>query len=144
MFGGSVVAWLALIPLLKLFGAGMANPLYPSTIPVGQMDANAIWSSYIRYVGAGAVAAGGFISLVRSLPTLVSSFRQAAAGMRKGEAGKVTRMNQEAPLTWVIGAAVLGFLLVWFVRWWAAAWWARHGRAVQLLLRGGFGPDGRA
>ncbi len=115
MFGGSVVAWLALIPLLKLFGAGMVNPLYPSTIPVGQMDANAIWSSYIRYVGAGAVATGGFISIVRSLPTLVSSFRQAAAGMLKGGAGKVSRMNQEAPLTWVIGAAVLGFLLTWLV-----------------------------
>ncbi|MDR3669230.1 MAG: oligopeptide transporter, OPT family [Holophaga sp.] len=115
MFGGSVVAWLALIPLLKLFGAGVAQPLYPSTVPVAQMDATAIWSNYIRYVGAGAVAAGGFISLLRSLPTIVSSFKQAAGGMRKGAAGKVTRMNHEAPLTWVIGAAVLGFLLVWFV-----------------------------
>ena len=115
MFGGSVVAWLALIPLLKLFGAGMAHPLYPSLIPIAQMDATAIWSSYIRYVGAGAVAAGGFISLVKSLPTIVSSFKQAAAGMRQGEAGKVTRMNREAPLTWVITAAVLGFLLVWLV-----------------------------
>ena len=115
MFGGSVVAWLALIPLLKLFGSGMAHPLYPSSVPVAQMDANAIWSNYIRYVGAGAVAAGGFISLARSLPTLISSFKQAAGGMGKGEAGKVTRMNHEAPLTWVIGTAVLGFLLVWLV-----------------------------
>jgi len=115
MFGGSIIAWLALIPLLKLFGSGMAQPLYPSTVPVAQMDANAIWSNYIRYVGAGAVAAGGFISLARSLPTLVSSFKQAAGGMGKGESGRVTRMNHEAPLTWVIGAAVLGFLLVWLV-----------------------------
>jgi putative OPT family oligopeptide transporter len=115
MFGGSVVAWLGLIPLLKLFGAGSPHPLYPSTVPVGQMDANAIWSNYIRYVGAGAVAAGGFISLAKSLPTLVSSFKQAAAGMGKGQAGAVDRVNREAPLTWVIGAAVLGFLLVWFV-----------------------------
>jgi len=115
MFAGSVVAWLALIPLLKLFGAGMTLPLYPSKIPVGQMDAFAIWSNYIRYVGAGAVAAGGFISLAKSLPTIISSFKQAAAGMRKGEAGAVTRMNHEAPLTWVIGAAVLGFLLTWLV-----------------------------
>lgn len=115
MFGGSVIAWLALIPLLKLFGSGMPHPLYPSTVPVAQMDANAIWSNYIRYVGAGAVAAGGFISLLRSLPTLVSSFKQAAAGMGKGATGKVSRMDHEAPLTWVIGAAVLGFLLVWLV-----------------------------
>jgi len=115
MFAGSVVAWLALIPLLKLFGTGMPHPLYPSKVLVAQMDANAIWSNYIRYIGAGAVAAGGFISLIRSLPTLISSFKQAAGGMGKGDTGKVTRMNHEAPLTWVIGAAVLGFLLVWLV-----------------------------
>jgi putative OPT family oligopeptide transporter len=115
MFGGSVIAWLALIPLIKLFGAGMVKPLYPSVVPIAQMDATEIWSSYIRYIGAGAVAAGGFISLARSLPTIISSFKQASAGMRKGEAGKVTRMNLEAPLYWVVAAAVLGFLLTWFV-----------------------------
>lgn len=74
-----------------------------------------VWDSYIRYIGAGAVAAGGAISLVKSLPAIVSSFKQATAGMRKGEAGAVTRMDREAPLTWVIGAAVAGFLLTWFV-----------------------------
>jgi putative OPT family oligopeptide transporter len=115
MFGGSVVAWLALIPLIKLFGAGMTHPLYPSTVPISQMDATLIWSNYIRYIGAGAVAAGGFISLARALPTIISSFKKASSGMRKSEAGTVTRMNLEAPLTWVIAAAVLGFLLVWFV-----------------------------
>lgn len=116
MFGGSVVAWLALIPLLTLFGSGMPTPLYPSKVPIALMDANAIWSNYIRYIGAGAVAAGGFISLAKSLPTLISSFKQAAGGIGKGAASKeVTRMNHEAPLTWVIGAAVLGFLLVWLV-----------------------------
>jgi putative OPT family oligopeptide transporter len=115
MFSGSVVAWLALIPLIKLFGAGTTHAIYPSKIPIPQMDAWTIWSSYIRYVGAGAVAAGGFISLAKSLPTIVSSFRQASAGMRKGESGTVSRMNREVPLTWIIGAAVLAFLLTWFV-----------------------------
>jgi len=115
MFGGSVVAWLALIPLIKLFGAGMTKPLYPSTVPISQMDASLIWSNYIRYIGAGAVAAGGFISLARALPTIISSFKKASAGMHKSEAGTVTRMNLEAPLYWVIAAAVLGFLLTWFV-----------------------------
>jgi len=115
MFGGSVVAWLGLIPLLKFFGAGMADPVFPSTVPISEMDAFDVWSNYIRYVGAGAVAAGGFISIVRSSRTIVSSFRQAAGGMGTGETGTVTRMNHEAPLTWVIGAAVLGFLLTWFV-----------------------------
>jgi putative OPT family oligopeptide transporter len=115
MFAGSVVAWLALIPLLKLFGTGLAHPIFPSTVLVAQMDANAIWSHYIRYIGAGAVAAGGFISLAKSLPAIFRSFKLAAGGMGKGEGGPVTRVNRETPLTWVIGAAVLGFLLVWFV-----------------------------
>jgi putative OPT family oligopeptide transporter len=110
-----VVAWLALIPLLKLFGTGLAHPIFPSTVLVAQMDANAIWSNYIRYIGAGAVAAGGFISLAKSLPAIFSSFKLAAGGMGKGEAGPVTRVNRETPLTWVIAAAVMAFLLVWFV-----------------------------
>jgi len=113
MFGGGIVAWLALIPMIKFFGGNLV--LFPSTVPISEMGAFDIWSSYIRYVGAGAVAAGGFLSLAKSLPTLIASFKQAIAGMRKGEAGAVTRMDIEAPLTWVIAAAVLGFLLTWFI-----------------------------
>jgi len=115
MFAGGVVAWLALIPLIKFFGSGLTTPIFPSTIPIAEMDAFDVWSNYIRYIGAGAVAAGGFLSLAKSLPTIIVSFQKAAAGMGKGGSGKVSRMNEEAPLTWVISAAVLGFLLTWFV-----------------------------
>ena len=115
MFGGSVVAWLALIPLIKFFGAGLAKPVFPSTVPISQMGALDVWSNYIRYVGAGAVAAGGFLSLAKSLPTIISSFQQAVVGMRRGGVAPVKRTDLEAPLTWVIAAAVLGFLLTWFV-----------------------------
>ncbi|KAF0092022.1 MAG: oligopeptide transporter OPT family [Fusobacteria bacterium] len=115
MFGGSVVAWLALIPLIKFLGAGLVDPLFPSTVPIGEMDAFAVWSSYIRYIGAGAVATGGFISLAKSLPTIISSFKQAVVGMSKGKASSVNRMNLESPLMWVIAAAIGGFLLTWLV-----------------------------
>jgi putative OPT family oligopeptide transporter len=115
MFGGSIIAWLGLIPLIKFFGAGMTEPLFPSIVPISEMGAFDVWSSYIRYIGAGAVATGGFISLVKSLPTIVNSFKQAIGGMGKGETESVKRMDIESPLTWVIAAAVLGFLLVWFV-----------------------------
>jgi putative OPT family oligopeptide transporter len=116
MFAGGLVAWLALIPLIKFFGSGIATPIFPSTVPIAEMDAFAIWSKYIRYIGAGAVAAGGFLSLLRSLPTIIESFKKATAGMRAGkETGAVHRIDREAPLTWVIAAAVLGFLLTWFV-----------------------------
>jgi len=115
MLGGSIVAWLGIIPLIKFFGGAVPTPVFPSTVPIAEMDAFAIWSNYIRYIGAGAVAAGGFLSLIKSLPTIIVSFRKATAGMRKGTAGTVSRMDHEAPLTWVLGAAVLGFLLTWLV-----------------------------
>jgi putative OPT family oligopeptide transporter len=116
MFAGGLVAWLALIPLIKFFGSGIAHPIFPSTVPIAEMGAFDIWSKYIRYVGAGAVAAGGFISLARSAPTIIDSFKKALAGMRASkDTGAVARMDRESPLTWVIAAAALGFLLTWFV-----------------------------
>ena len=63
MFGGSLIAWFGLIPLIMYVGHGLPAPLFPSTELISQMDAWDIWSKYIRYIGAGAVAAGGFISL---------------------------------------------------------------------------------
>lgn len=114
MFGGSLIAWFGLIPLIKYFGAGLTQPLFPSAVLISEMGAWDIWSKYIRYVGAGAVAAGGFISLARSLPILVRSFRTAIGGLgEKGGSSKRTEID--VPMTWVIGGAVLVFLLSWFL-----------------------------
>ena len=115
MFGGSIIAWLALIPLIKYLGAGLTEPLFPSTKIIADMAAIDIWKNYIRYIGAGAVATGGFISLIRSMPTLISSFKQAIIGMRKGGTDKISRMDIESPLLWVIAAAIMGFLLTWLL-----------------------------
>ena len=114
MFAGAFVAWLGLIPLIKYFGAGLVTPLFPSKLPISQMDAWGIWSNYIRYIGAGAVAAGGFISLGRSLPTIVQSFKSAVGGLGKGVASN-DRTNQDAPIIWVIASAILVFLLSWIL-----------------------------
>lgn len=114
MFAGAFVAWFGLIPLIKYVGAPLAAPLFPSTEIIAKMDAWAIWSKYIRYVGAGAVAAGGFISLGRSLPIIVKSFKSAMSGLGKGT-GSTKRTDLDAPITWVIGAAVLVFLLSWLL-----------------------------
>lgn len=114
MFAGGLVAWFGLIPLIKYVGAGLTVPLFPSTELISNMDAWAIWSKYIRYVGAGAVAAGGFISLGKSLPTIISSFKSAMSGI--GDKGETTkRTYKDVPMTWVIGGAVLVFLLSWFL-----------------------------
>jgi len=115
MFGGGVIAWFALIPMIKFMGQGLTVPIFPATIVISEMTAGQIWGNYIRYIGTGAVAAGGIISLVRSLPTIIASFKQAIAGMSTKAAGKVERINIEAPLIWVIGAAVFGFLATWLI-----------------------------
>lgn len=112
MLAGSIVAWFGFIPLIKFFGEMVTTPIFPSTMLISEMSATQVWSFYIKYIGAGAVAAGGFISLARSLPTIFKSFREAMGGFGKGEK-TLDRANQDPAITWVLIAAVAGFLLTW-------------------------------
>ena len=113
MFAGSLVAYFGLIPLIKYIGAGLTVPLFPATDTIAQMSAGAIKGSYVRYIGAGAVAAGGFISLAKSLPTIIRSFKAAMSGI--GGSTGTSRTDRDVPMTWVIGAAALVFFLSWFL-----------------------------
>ncbi|MCB2293440.1 oligopeptide transporter, OPT family [Clostridium algoriphilum] len=115
MFGGSVIAWFGLIPLIMYVGQGLQTPLFPSTVVISQMGALDVWSKYIRYIGAGAVAAGGFISLAKSAPTIIRSFKSAMSGIGESKSGVQNRTDIDAPISWVIGAAVLVFLLSWLL-----------------------------
>lgn len=72
MFSGGILAWLVLMPLISFFGGD--NIIFPSTVAAGELTSNEIWSQYIRYIGAGAVAAGGIISLIKSLPLIFDTF----------------------------------------------------------------------
>lgn len=118
MFAGGVLSWLVLIPLIVLFGANLV--LNPGTAPIGEMfaegGAGAIWDSYIRYIGAGALAAGGIISLVKSLPLIVRTFRDAVKSMTtaKGDAGS-GRTAQDISIKIVLTAILILTLLVWLV-----------------------------
>lgn len=118
MFAGGVLSWLVLIPLIVLFGENLI--LNPGTVPIGKMfaegGAGAIWDGYIRYIGAGALAAGGIISLVKSLPLIVRTFRDALKGMTaaKGSA-EGGRTAQDISIKIVLGAIALLTLLVWLV-----------------------------
>jgi putative OPT family oligopeptide transporter len=114
MFAGSVMAWFGLIPLIKYVGAGLTVPLYPATIVIAEMGAGAIRNNYIKYIGAGAVAAGGFISLAKSMPTIIKSFKAAMSGVG-GNGESVKRTDLDIPMTWVIGGAALVFFLSWFL-----------------------------
>ena len=118
MFAGGVLSWMVLIPIIVLFGANIV--MYPSAdATIGEIfaadGAAGIWSSYIRYIGAGALAAGGIISLIKSLPLIVRTFRDAIKAMSvKGEASTL-RTDKDINMAFVIGFIVLLTLIVWLV-----------------------------
>lgn len=110
LVAGGILSWTVLIPFVKFVGAGVPEPIFPGTVPIGQMDAWQVWGSYVRYIGAGAVAAGGVINLVRAMPTIVTSFKDSLRAMRAGGAGeKATRRTErDLPITLVfVGSGVL-------------------------------------
>ncbi len=117
MFSGGMLSWLVLIPIIVLFGENML--LYPGTAPIGEMFANggasAIWSSYIRYIGAGALAAGGIISLVKSLPLIVSTFAGAMKSFKVKSGDDDSRTGRDLNMKIVLIAIAILTLLVWLV-----------------------------
>ena len=117
MFAGGVLSWLVIIPLIVLFGSSIV--LYPGTETIGAMyeagGASAIWSSYIRYIGAGALAAGGIISLIKSLPLIVKTFGGAMKSIAGGGVASGERTAKDLNLKVVIAAIVVLTLLVWIV-----------------------------
>ena len=86
MCAGGVLAYLVLIPAIKFFGSGMTTVLPPGTVPISEMSPSQIRGAYILYIGAGAVAAGGIISLFRSLPTIWHGLKGGLADLRGGQA----------------------------------------------------------
>ena len=118
MFAGGVLSWMVIIPMIVFFGEAMT--LYPGTVPIGEIfaaeGASGIWDNYIRYIGAGALAAGGIISLIKNLPLIVSTFVGAMKSMAgsKGGAGAL-RTEQDISMKIVLIAIAVLTLLVWLV-----------------------------
>jgi putative OPT family oligopeptide transporter len=84
MVGGGLLSWLVIIPAIAIWGEGRTVPLYPETVrTIAEMGPGLIWTRYVRYIGAGAVATGGLITLIRSIPTMVESFRVGAKQFRE-------------------------------------------------------------
>lgn len=116
MVAGGVLSWLVLIPLITVIGSGLPAPFPPETVKlIADMSPSEIWSRYIRYIGAGAVTFGGIITLIKTLPTIVSAFRDSMADLRQNRSGNNTeksRTEKDLPLTWVlIGSVVLVVLM---------------------------------
>ncbi len=98
MCGGGVLAYLVLIPLIKFFGDAIPGPLAPGTIPIGEMGPNQIRGAYILYIGAGAVTAGGIISLMRSFPTIWHGLKEGLRDVGAGAAAAVDPHRTEHDL----------------------------------------------
>lgn len=108
MVSGSLISAIVLTPLIALVGAGLTAPLFPEmTTPIRDLSAGQIWSRYVRYIGAGAVAAAGIVAVARALPTMASSFAAVMRGLRHGggvdvQTGEaVPRTDRDLP-SWVV------------------------------------------
>lgn len=110
LFAGGILSWFVIMPLLVL--AGETVVLYPATAAIGELDTWGIWSNYIRYIGAGAVAAGGIISLVKSLPMIGKTFMDTIRGF--GDEPKTDKEKEIPSKVVLIGIAVLAVLL-WLI-----------------------------
>jgi putative OPT family oligopeptide transporter len=111
LVAGSLVSSIVLIPLIAWIGAGLATPLYPETQQViSEMTTTQIWTRYVRYIGAGAVAVAGILTVLRGLPTMVGAFAAVARGMRKSGgsalAGEIPNTDRDLPGSFVIGTIV--------------------------------------
>jgi putative OPT family oligopeptide transporter len=107
MLAGGLAGWGVIIPLLHLFGDGQTQPLKPESVKlIADMTSNEMWTRYLRYIGAGAVAFGGLVTLLKTVPVIVQSFQAAIAALRAGAAG-TERTDRDIPISWVgAGAAV--------------------------------------
>ena len=110
MFAGGVLSWLVLLPLLTIMGSYMTVPFPPvpaSGLRIDQMSAGQLWSAYIRYIGAGAVLASGLITLARTIPTIVSSFRDSVKDFGAESAGGARlRTERDLPMSVVLGGSL--------------------------------------
>lgn len=103
MAGGGVLSYLLLIPMIKFFGDLLTVPLSPGTMLIRDMGPDDIRSAYVLYIGAGAVATGGLISLARSLPTIWKGMKGGLAAVGKGSSADATlRTDRDIPLKWVL------------------------------------------
>ncbi len=109
MLSGGLLAWIVLMPLIYIFGNG--TTIFPAEVTVAELGTGGIWSNYIRYIGAGAVATGGIISLIKSFPMIIKAFRSAMKSYGK-KVSEVTRTTKDLPLQFVmIGVGIIAILL---------------------------------
>jgi putative OPT family oligopeptide transporter len=119
LFAGGIVSWLVIMPAIKFYGQLAGNtPIYPSTIPIPLMTPDDLWRSYIRPMGAGAVAASGLITLLRTLPTIISALRAGLKDVRAEGGGQSTaanRIDRDVPMRHVVIGSIVIIVMMWIL-----------------------------
>ena len=119
MFTGSLIGWMVIIPLICLFGSD--TWMYPAAegTTIAQLYANggasAIWSTYVKYIGAGAIATGGIISLIKSLPLIVTTFRDSMKSMKGSKNTSTERTAQDLPMQFILLGVIAMVFIIWIV-----------------------------
>lgn len=119
MFTGSLIGWMVIIPLICLFGPD--TWMYPTAegTTIAQLYANggasAIWSTYVKYIGAGAIATGGIISLIKSLPLIVTTFRDSMKSMKGSKNTSTERTAQDLPMQFILLGVIAMVFIIWIV-----------------------------
>jgi putative OPT family oligopeptide transporter len=114
LLAGGVFSWLVLMPAIHFFGAGLATAVYPGTVPIAQMTPTDLWRTYVRPMGAGAVAAAGLITLLKTVPTIVSALKASLAQMGKSQGEQSSsRTENDLPVSVTVGGSVLLIVAMW-------------------------------
>jgi putative OPT family oligopeptide transporter len=116
---GGILSWLVLIPAITLFGSNLSAPLFPATKLISEMGSFEIWKAYVLYIGAGAVAGGGIVSLIRSLPIIIRGATSGLKGLKKNadSIAKTAsgRTDIDLPMSFVAGGAVALVAAIWLI-----------------------------
>ncbi|HJA82254.1 MAG TPA: oligopeptide transporter, OPT family [Candidatus Mediterraneibacter intestinipullorum] len=114
MLAGGTLSWFVLMPAIALFGGDAT--IFPGEVPISQLAPGDLWDNYIKYIGAGAVAAGGIISLIKTFPLIVRTFKQAMSSMSKKQAQKnALRTEQDIPMPILLILLAVIVMLIWII-----------------------------
>ena len=114
MLAGGTLSWFVLMPAIALFGGDAV--IFPGEVPISSMAPADLWGTYVKYIGAGAVAAGGLISLIKTFPLIIRTFKQAMQSMSKKHANTNTiRTQQDLPMPLLLGMILVIVILIWLV-----------------------------
>lgn len=112
LLAGGTIAWFVIMPLIALFGGEAI--IYPGDIPINQQGVWDLWSNYVRYIGAGAVACGGILSLIKSFPTIIKTFKQAMKGFGK-KAESTDRLSRDIPMSVILVCVGVIAIAMWLI-----------------------------